>query len=101
MYENVYLKDNKELALRLCLEWNKELKFKRDNVVAGLEAVTLAGLRYDKGNGKTYFENEVMSEYSHSNEIPVYDSIEDIVSDQFIGFIMNSASRIERGYDAI
>lgn len=101
MNENIYLKDNKELALQLCLEWNEESKYKKDNVLAGLEAVTLAGLRYNRINGTAYFESEVMAEYSHEKDIPEYDNLEDLVSDQFVGFIMNSASRIERGHSAI
>ncbi len=107
MLKNIInLKDIKEMALNISLvENSKELKpehkFSKENIVKAVEVLAKAGLKYNNKNGKTYLRKEVMAEYSNKNSIPVYEDVSEVIEWELTSFILNSASRIERGLKAI
>lgn len=56
------------------------------------------GLKYNSQTGKTINLDGIISEYVHTDEIPVYDNSEQAAFWQFAGIICNSISKIQRGY---
>lgn len=104
----IELKDYKSEVLKICFDTMNERKRKFDNyyvyslkhIKESIEYHVKHNLRYDIKSGKTYLDNEVWSEYSYKNDIPVYEDneLEYLLSDAFIGFILNGANRLNRGF---
>jgi hypothetical protein len=85
----VYLEDCKEILLEMINE--KEYQNVKKQA---MEVLIHYGLRYNKGNGKTYDTRGVVCSYCHSSDIPVNPSIEEVIKYQFLGMVKNECFRI-------
>ena len=96
----IYLKDHQETVLNECLNRNKDDRYKIQTIKEAMKAQVNDNLRYK--NGKTYCkEHGIGSQYVNKHEIPNYIDPAEAAKWEFTGYVMNSASRITRGYTAI
>lgn len=92
-----YLKDHKELGLEKALEYNKG-EFSEENVRKAVEELAKAGLKYNDKTGEVFLGRNLLSKPVDKRDIPVYNSVEELVEDEFANEIMNGASRLSRGF---
>jgi len=101
----VYLKNYKEEVLTLTLEHNTKrvyaYRYDEETIKESVEAHIIAKLRYNTRTGAVFIRNEKRSWPTHSWNVQTYENIEDILENEFITWIMNGASRINRNYTAI
>lgn len=102
----ISLRDFKEEALKFAKQTNNsrpinsEYYYPEINIEKAVDELVKYDLKYNIQKGKTFLGKEILSEYSYKKDIPNYDNELDVVNAQFINFIMNSASRLTRGYSA-
>lgn len=101
MNEVIYLKDNKEKTLELVLKDEASIVYKRKYIEEGLEELAKKGLKYNTKTGVTYIGREERERFSDKEDIPKYSTVEEVLEDQFVQYVLNSASRLERGYTAV
>jgi len=102
----IKLKDSQSYACMFAIRENKKredekYRYSRQNIYKSVEALSKLNLRYNIQTGKTYLDDECISEYCDKKDIPQYDNEEDVVQSQFYNWIMNSAGRLERGYTVL
>ena len=97
----VYLRGNEEIAKELAFLRNARREFevlKSDNIIKSIEELSRLNLRYNINTGVVYIGNEWRSRPSNPKDIQVYDTIEDIIEWELMGWILNGASRLQRGF---
>jgi hypothetical protein len=97
--KTIYLRDFKEHVRFECIKkYSNSISFL--DIDSALTAQIQNNLHYH--NGKTFDnENGVIAEYCNQIDIPKYENDSDCAKHEFVGIVMNSASRLSRGYTAI
>lgn len=97
MKKVTYLKDHKELGLQKALEFNKG-QYSEKLVKQATEELAKAGLKYNSGSGAVSLSNSWISKPVDKGDVPVYDTVDELVEDVFANEIVNGASRLSRGF---
>ena len=95
----VRLKDFNMEDIKKLIPGKDYLELGTDNIQKSLEQHMATDTNYNCKAGITIVNNEERSYYLNKKDIPIYDNVEDVIKDQFIPWILNSASRLQRGYE--
>lgn len=103
----ILLKNYTKEAFKLAIDrnnkrvMNREYHYTEEEIEKALSKLVEHNLKYSTKSGKLYLDGEVISEYVSKRDIPLYDSEMEVVEYQFVNYIMNSASRLTRGVEAV
>lgn len=101
----IYLKDYLKEVMELAAERNNgihrpiEYKYSAENI---RKAVDLnKNLIYNASTGKLYKGRDLIGWHSNPKDIPVYENheLEWLLKDQFVPDILNTAFKLEKGYE--
>lgn len=74
--------------------------FTQVQIDAAREALVARDLRYNIKTGITRDNSGELARYCHKSDIPVYESMEQVLEWEFRCYVRNGASRLARGFEA-
>ena len=97
----IYLKGNEEKAKEIALLKNSERKYEVlsvEYILQSIKELSKLRLRYDRKTGVVYIGSEWRSRPSNEMDVMHYDSVDEVIEWELMGWILNGASRLQRGF---
>lgn len=100
-YNIIRLKDFDIENIKKLIHGKDYLELGAENIQKSLKQHISTDTKYNCKTGVTIVNGEKRSYYLNKKDVPIYNNVEDAIKDQLIPWILNSASRLQRGYEWI